>query len=348
MKRTVAAGGAAVRKSELRPQMLRMTDPETARLVAIHRADGVIVGAGCLVDRSRVLTCRHIAGAALAPERIAKDLPLKVTAVGVTGQPMLEARLRSWGGRGPHNDLALLDLVGDSLLEVPPIEFASPMRHARKAWSLVGFPAADRRGRAATGMLQAADAAGLVELDRGGAFSVLGGFSGAPVFSPDLCAFVGIALQDSKERISWCIPSRRLSEFAPDLSVRFRMPPGDRPATGAGADPISGLFGQLSNDGTRQLQGSVRRKKGRKHFDVSLRYQCRPGGTGPRGHWVTFITDADGAAGFELFSRLKLSEDESLWYAEVRFKTHTLFTAAAVADAGDSSLTLDLRDLHEE
>src|SRR5439155_12186322 len=104
--------------------------------------------------------------------------------------------------------------------------------------------------------LHAADAKGLVQMDRGGALSVLGGFSGAPVWSPDLNAFVGLVVTElAGDNVSWCIPSRRLCEFLPELRVRFRIPQIDRPAIHdyLTDDPNKQLFGEMDDNGDRRL-----------------------------------------------------------------------------------------------
>lgn len=348
-----ARGGRSPPQGVLRPGVLRLTDPETARVVAVHGVDGQVVGAGCLIDQSRIVTCRRVAESALRPGRLAKDAAVRITSLGIKGQPSLECILTAWGARGPQNDLAMLQIGAGPVLQIPAARFASPLRHAGKPFSMTGFPAADLRGRNVAGLLRAEDGRGLVELHGDGAAAASGGFSGAPLWCRDVGAFVGIAvLGQPDDALAWCIPSRRLAEFAGDLPVRFRVPAGDRPAPGAGDDPNAGLFGEVSNDGDRQLLAAVHHRRGKRHYEVSLRYQCLPGSAAPRGRFVTFITHPDGPGGsdraaechhdYEMFAELRRGEDESVWYAEQRFQCGRLFTIAAVGDAGDTALTLDL------
>jgi hypothetical protein len=323
---------------------LRVTDPETARVVAIHRANGEIVGAGCLLDDAHILTCRHVVAAALHPQAADENARLYVTLAGVITQPTVSAIVSKLGDDRPENDLALLVIIDGPKLIVPEVEFASPLRHGGKMYSVLGFPGGDQQGRNARGYLFAADARGLVQMDRGGALSVLGGFSGAPVWSPDLSAFVGLVVTElSHSGVSWCIPSRRLCEFYNNLPVRFRIPPTDRPVIHDYVldDPNVDLFGTLQDNGERRLTAEISpRGKG---YTVFVRYECLRNSKPPRGRLVTFITypgfGRQGEDAYELFARINGG------IAEQEFYPGSLFTVAAIGDGGDTALTLDLEAL---
>lgn len=320
---------------------LRITDQETARVVAIHRLSGEIVGAGCLVDHQYILTCFHVIEAALSPGNTQIDESVLVTLAGVIGQPTVRTRIINLGGKEPENDLALLMIVDGPELNVPPVEFASPLRHGGKKYSVLGFPGGDRQGRNATGYLHAADAKGLVQMDRGGALSVLGGFSGAPVWSSDLSAFVGLVVTElSNAGVSWCIPSRRLCKFYPDLAVRFRIPVSDRPVINDYDvdDPNVQLFGSISNNGERRLSATI--KENKDYYTVKVTYECLPGSSESLGRYVTFITYPDFKSekedAYELFSLIKKGK------AVQEFYPTDLFTVAAIGDGGATALTLHL------
>jgi hypothetical protein len=333
---------------------LRVIDQETARVVAIHREDGRIVGSGCLLDSGSILTCRHVVK--LAVEGLADPRSVLATLVGVTGTPTVESRVVSPAGHtgqqggvfGPEDDLALLSIEQGPRLAVPAVEFASPMRHGGKGYSVLGFPGGDPQGRNASGHLQAMDALGLVQMDRGSSLLVRGGFSGAPVWCPDLGAFVGIVVTELADAgVAWCIPSRRLCQFHPELLVRFRVPPADRPQIHDFEldDPNVQLFGSTSDNGERRLTATVREAGDDDPEDedyvATARYECLPGSRPPRGGYVTFITHPsysdDDQDAYELFARL---EDGR---AEVEFYPEESFTVAAVGDAGDTALTVDLK-----
>jgi Trypsin-like peptidase domain len=325
---------------------LRIGDQETARVVAVHRESGEIVGAGCLIDDRYVLTCRHVVEAARDDVR---DLEVFLTLAGVKGRPTVTAEVVVVGGDGPENDLALLEIVDAPSLSVKPVEFASPLRHGGKAYSVLGFPGGDQQGRNATGFLHATDAIGLVQMDRGGALSVLGGFSGAPVWSSDVNAFVGLVVTElANDGVSWCIPSRLLSQFYPNLLVRFRVPLTDRPQIHdyRKDDPNGQIFGTVSDNGERRLTAKVawrKVKKTRNPFVVTAVYEVLAGAPEPCGNYVTFITYPDFRSetedSYELFAEMKNGR------AEVKFFLSDSFTIAAIGDAGGTALTLDLAAL---
>ena len=334
-------------------QTLRATDQETARVVAIHRTDGRIVGAGCLVDHLHILTCRHVVSAALSGNRRAARTiigkSLYASLPGVSSQPTIWAEVMRVDEGGPIDDLALLRIPsqpGVQIGSIVPVEFASPLRHAGKSYSVLGFPDGDQQGRNAVGRLHAADAKGLVQMDRGGALSVLGGFSGAPVWSSDLNAFVGLVVTElADENVSWCIPSRRLCEFYPELRVRFRIPPSDRPVIHDREmdDPNTQLFGRLDDNGQRRLHAVVREHSD--HYTVNLYYDCKADNP-PRGHFVTFITypdfEHDDEDAYELFAEIEPNKSKTGWRATQTCYPSDLFTVAAIGDGGDTVLTLDL------
>ncbi|MBX9902796.1 MAG: serine protease [Burkholderiales bacterium] len=328
---------------------LRVTDQETARVVAVHRANGEIVGAGCLIDSSTILTCRHVVAAALHPAELATGQKVAITLAGIDRKPTVWGTVKQCGADGPENDLALLEITTGLNLVIPAAEFASPLRHYGKEYSVLGFPGGDRQGRNAAGRLHAADTKGLVQMDRGGALSVLGGFSGAPVWCPALSAFVGLVVTElADNNVSWCIPSRRLCRFYPDLRVRFRVPPVDRPQIHDywEDDPNLELFGTISDNGSRRL--SVTIKEYATHYRVAITYECTDtNAEKPRGHYVTFINypdfELEEADAYELFAPLKQRADTMTWYAEQWIEPDDLFTIAAIGDAGDTALTLDLK-----
>jgi V8-like Glu-specific endopeptidase len=343
--------------NQVRPLSLRVTDQETARVVAVHRFDGRILGAACLLNHRHILTCRHVVAKALEKENAEEEVTpvgkeLEVTLTGVIGQPKIKTKVvKVENSDGSENDLALLEILNPlSFFGIQPVSFASPLRHGGKAYSVMGFPGNDQQGRNATGFLHAANAKGLVQMDRGGALSVMGGFSGAPVWSADLNAFVGlVVLELSQDNISWCIPSRRLCDFYPELPVRFRIPPGDRPVIHDYEvdDPNKELFGLISDNGQRRLTATVREHDD--YFTVNVFYECNQGSPAPRGQFVTFITypdfEEEGEDAYELFTDLKKHKNGRTWYAEQEFYPEDLFTVAAIGDGGDTALTLDLEEV---
>ncbi len=310
-----------------------------------------------MLNHRHILTCRHVVANALEKENPDEEVTplgkeLDVTLIGVVGQPKIRTKVMKVEDRdGSENDLALLEILNPlSFVSIQPVSFASPLRHGGKAYSVMGFPGSDQQGRNAAGLLHAANAKGLVQMDRGGALSVMGGFSGAPVWSSDLNAFIGlVVLELSKDHISWCIPSRRLCEFYPEFPVRFRIPPGDRPVIHDYEldDPNKELFGILDDNGHRRLTATVREHED--YYTVNVFYECTQGSPPPRGRFVTFITYPDfeneGEDAYELFAEVKKRKSGLSWYAEQEFYPDELFTVAAIGDGGDTALTLDLDEV---
>jgi len=313
---------------------LRIVDQETARVVAIRRQDGNIVGAGCLINKRYILTCLHVVES--ATEGAENKDEVNVSLIGVNESATIKATIKKRGKidpQEPQNDLALLEIRSD--LNIQDAEFASPLRHGGKQFSVLGFPGGDVQGKNVRGVLFAADAKGLVQMDRAGAVPVRGGFSGAPVWCPDLSAFVGIVVSElSGLDLSWCIPSRRLAEFFPKLPVRFRIPASDRPIVHDPweDDPNIDLFGTVSENGKRRLTAIVRKNTSK--YTVDLLYECLSRDS--RGRYVTFITYPNFKDAYELFA--KIENDK----ATQTFWPRDLFTVAAIGDGGDTALTLDL------
>jgi Trypsin-like peptidase domain len=235
---------------------LRIADQETARVVAVYGASDNLVGAGCLISNSHIFTCRHLIGRGRT-KNAKLDMNVRVRLIGVPGQPDVQARVAQCGQAGKTaTDLALLAIEPELQLAIPPVEFASPLRHRGKTFSALGFPRGRTEGRNARGFLHAVNADGLVQMDGGGSLDVRGGFSGAPVWSAELGAFVGLIVSERfEEKVSWCIPSRVLCDFYNELPVRFRVPPSDRPQIHdyEDDDPNVQLYGTTSDNGHRRL-----------------------------------------------------------------------------------------------
>jgi len=69
---------------------LRITDQETARVVAVLGHRGNVVGAGCLVTSDTVITCKHVVEFALGRnKRLKNGAIVSMVLVGVVGAPPL-------------------------------------------------------------------------------------------------------------------------------------------------------------------------------------------------------------------------------------------------------------------
>lgn len=321
---------------------LRVTDPETARVAAIRlRRGGQVIGTGCLISDTKILTCKHVL------EDKKKGDVVYVQLVGVTTQPTFAATIEKIAsGEGFADDLALLILPPPSKtgLTITKVEFATMLRHGGKSFSTLGFPTKTSQGRHTRGTLNAADGWGLVQMDSSSPLLVEPGFSGAPVWCPEVGAFTGIVVAKKVDsKVAWCIPSRILSAFLPDLPVRFRILPMDRPVIHDYEldDPNVDLFGRVSSNASRILSAKFVRDEGR--IGVKVTYQCTnvQNSHAPTGVLVTFVTHPvfakEDEDAYELFEKLDASGK-----AEVIFFPGEPFTVAAVGDAGATCLTFDL------
>jgi hypothetical protein len=328
-------------------------EPETVRVVTVYAPDEKPCGAGCLVSSSTILTCAHVVESALG-KRDGEGAPpgaqIRVLLGGVKTQPVLSVSVeRMAPNRAEADDLALLRISPHDAehLSIRPVEFAAPMVHGGKTFAVMGFPQGREYGLHAGGRLRAADLSGLVQMDEHQTIAVQPGFSGAPVWCPDLRAFVGIVIAGRTDvKIAWLIPSRILAHFLPDLAVKFRIPPADRPIINDQRedDPNLDLFGLLSTAYGRRLRAKVQvlTEGG---YCVNVRYECLPGSAPPRGQWVTFITypdfREDKEDAYELYGQVKRG------IARQTFYPLELFTVAAIGDAGDTALTLNLSKLRK-
>lgn len=312
-------------------------EPETARSVVVLGPDGEPVGAGVLISDKHVLTCRHVLDQRKEGSTVALIL------AGVDGQPQVEAAITRVGPAptGSHmdytTDLALLSLEGDLGLRIAEVEFAAPLTHSGKSFAAIGYPASHPFGLHATGSLRGADRTGLVQMDGATMATVTPGFSGAPVWCSQVRAFVGLVVASEDARgLAWCIPARSLARFHPELGVKFRIPVGDRPEIHdyEEDDPNIHLFGMVADNGARRLSAEVGDKR------IYLRYSVTKGSPQPRGRYVTFVTypdfEQDHEDAYELFERI----EEGV--AETYIRPREPFTVAAVGDAGETALTLDL------
>jgi hypothetical protein len=324
--------------------LLRVGDPEAARVVALLNRNGEVVGAGCLISSDTVLTCSHVVEAATKPFAVGKGSSLRMRLCGLEKPLEVEGRFekRSKAG-GLAGDLAIIRIAlpRAQKLRITETEFAAPFRHGGKTFSVVGFPEGNSDGCYASGLMRGANVAGLVQLDGEGEILVQGGFSGAPVWSSDLNAYVGLVVSELKEyKVAWCIPARVLCQFYGDLPVRFRVPRSDRPDVHdfGEDDPNIQLFGNVSDNGQRRLS-VTRIKRNKNAFRVDVRYECLRGEPA-RGRLVTFITHPSFSNrledAYELFSDVKAG------VATTHFWADSSFTVAAIGDGGDTALTYDI------
>jgi hypothetical protein len=109
---------------------LRVTDPESARVVMIVESDTETpCGAECLISSTEVLTCQHVIELATKKKCPPRRSEVRLRLTGVWENPSRQAILKTAADSAVDRmDLAILELVPqpDAVLDVRPIEFVTP------------------------------------------------------------------------------------------------------------------------------------------------------------------------------------------------------------------------------
>ena len=205
----------------------RMTRiPNDSWTVAIHagRSDDKPLGAGVVIDATRVLTCAHVLQHQSGQWRDEVWVAFPKTDV-----PVGERRPVASYGRDGHSrgaDLAVLELAEPVPAAVSPAPLRClPAAQLRgRAWWAFGFPNGDLAGNAADGTLGPPLAYGKFRLDTSPTSGLAPGFSGSGVWSPDYDAVVGLVVEAAPQHgggrgltVHWIdrvLPELRLARLA--------------------------------------------------------------------------------------------------------------------------------------
>ncbi|MBB2740673.1 UNVERIFIED_ORG: V8-like Glu-specific endopeptidase [Microbispora rosea subsp. rosea] len=190
---------------------------------------GAVAGVGVLVAADLVLTCAHVIshGSAEQPETVLVDFPFLRTGP-------LRASVHFWapavpGGDLGTGDLAVLRLETGSLPRgVRSVRFA-PAATPGLQVNAFGFPGDYPDGRWASGRTVGSLPDGAVQLEATDSTGFTAGYSGAPVWSSELGAVLGIVVAaDTGNRTGYMRPASSLAETWPefDAVARYRT---DRP-----------------------------------------------------------------------------------------------------------------------
>lgn len=325
------------KKSNPRLETMRIPAVHLSRIVIIISAsESQAVGAGCLVDNTHILTTLAVVQRALGTRAIKRGQTV-VVSMAAEATSMRATVVRHAPGSSPlHSGMALLEVAKSVLRpEVPPAEFASPLKYEGQEFMVVTFPPNLGRGITDGGQFQSETSNGTIRM---GPYKFQdGGFGGSPIFSPELDAFVGLV--SGLDALN-CIPSAYLSGFYPELAVKFRVPQSQKPQIKNVSvdDPNVQLFGTTSDNHDRRLSATME-KRADGLTSVKLTYEILPGSPPPRGRFVTFITYPD-MDEYELFT-----EVDSNGKAEVECRPRVPdFTVAAIGDGGETRLTLNLAE----
>jgi WD40 repeat protein len=183
-------GNVSVSSQQVYPQA-------DAWVAAIHTSaqGGAPVGGGVVIDERRVLTCAHVV--------MPGGVPLAADAIWVAfpkADPPVAARCRVAavaapdGGFDEDRDVAVLELEVPVPDGVTPARLRCPTPKALVGtkWWAFGFPAKQRRGSAADGVIGTALTDGWIRIDAESRYPIEQGFSGGGLWSPDFDAVVGL------------------------------------------------------------------------------------------------------------------------------------------------------------
>ncbi|MEU1887001.1 hypothetical protein ABZ491_16210 [Micromonospora rifamycinica] len=176
-----------------------MTAPVDPWAVALHiggRSMQPPIGSGVVIDTNLVLACEHVV---CRNGELRDDLWVsfpRAAGVGYWDRRQVGQCLHN--GRVDKNvDLVLLELVEPVPASVIParLRCLTSKELLEKPWWAYGFPAHTEGGRSAQGTIRSEGGWGRVHLVPDSGTEVVGGFSGAGLWSPDYQAVVGVIIE---------------------------------------------------------------------------------------------------------------------------------------------------------
>ncbi|MFD7511991.1 trypsin-like peptidase domain-containing protein, partial [Streptomyces sp. NPDC059853] len=198
--------------------MVRSADPEAdplgAALLTVRGADGGPVGVAFLATTHTALTCSHV----LPPEA---DEALVVPAITTEGnrEPVRCTVERRDG------DIAVLRFAAPPP-GTAPVPLAYPGDWNRRVRAF-GYPVGRPDGVWQESVLRGLQSGGRVQIDKvpGGAYEIIGGFSGSPVWDAERGAAVGmVATHDTRAPAAFIIPLQRLCAEVAEIRDLFEKP----------------------------------------------------------------------------------------------------------------------------
>lgn len=217
----------------------------SASLARLYTTTGTVVGAGFLVGERQVLTCAHVIAEALDLPEDRSDLP---RAEIVLDFPLLAPRLQLTAHvvrwlpveKGGGGDIAGLELLSPPPADARPVHFSPANDVWEHPFRAFGFPVGQDEGVWATGHLLGRQANHWLQLEdvKTEGFAVMPGFSGGPVWDPQLQGVVGMVVAANRRaetKTAFLIPFDLLAASWSCLQpvqhqrVFLSAAPGDRP-----------------------------------------------------------------------------------------------------------------------
>lgn len=220
-----------------------MPQPLEPFIVRIYSNSGKVIGAGFLVSENCILTCAHVVADALGMARNTCEMPDQEVSLDFpffAPKQLLKARVVFWRPVNPGEfaeDIAGLELKSPPPDAAKPAQFKPSEDLWEHSFRVLGFPATQSDGAAATGVLRTPLANGWVQLEdtKQQGYSLEPGFSGAPIWDEELQGVVGMAVAAEMNRpeakVAFMIPTKVLctawsilgeeDTSVPDLELEF-------------------------------------------------------------------------------------------------------------------------------
>lgn len=198
------------------------------------------VGAGFLVGEGQILTCAHVVADALGLpiDHVQKPSGEVLLDFPFLDSPRLTAKIERWVPRR-QGDLAVLSVKGDLPPDVRPVRLRKAEFRLDHRIHAYGFPRGRDRGVWFHGRLVGLRANGHLQIegDQVG-IAIQGGFSGGPVWDPNVGAVIGMVVTrdpDLATKVAACIPviqMRQHYEALPVITVKPQVLTEGLPFTG--------------------------------------------------------------------------------------------------------------------
>jgi len=167
-------------------QAIRLEPSSDSWIATVHASDRVI-GTAVVIDKKRLLTAESLMDQ--------REFPLKVSFPKSPDKTVRRLRYSIYPIDGAEDGVVVLRLENG---DIPPSVSAAPVRFPRakdlvgRRWWTFGFPPESPLGDSLSGNVGTTLAFGSVRLNTESEYQLGPGFVGAPVWSPDYSAVVGI------------------------------------------------------------------------------------------------------------------------------------------------------------
>ena len=145
-----------------------MTTDLNSAIVRIRTKQGMIMGAGFLVDEGKILTCAHVVRDALGLKSTENKPaePVHIDFPFIPDMPIQQAIVAVWKPSDKHGgDIAGLELVAPLPKAVKPVRLVTLDRFWERTFRAFGFPKRRSDGRWAEGKMLDVRPKGWVQLE---------------------------------------------------------------------------------------------------------------------------------------------------------------------------------------